>query len=119
MKLTIWLLALFAAAAVVALAAKHNSGYVLLVAQPYRIELSLNMLVVLLVALFFIGYFVVRLVSITLRLPTEVRKFRTRRRHEEAQEAMLNGIKAFLEERYAKAEKTAVTALKFKGHNKS
>ena len=114
MKLTIWLLALFAAAAVVALAAKHNSGYVLLVAQPYRIELSLNMLVVLLVALFFIGYFVVRLVSITLRLPTEVRKFRTRRRHEEAQEAMLNGIKAFLEERYAKAEKTAVTALKFK-----
>ncbi len=114
MKLTIWLLALFAVAAVVALAAKHNSGYVLLVAQPYRIELSLNMLVVLLVALFFIGYFVVRLVSITLRLPTEVRKFRTRRRHEEAQEAMLNGIKAFLEERYAKAEKTAVTALKFK-----
>ena len=114
MKLVFWLLALCTAAAVIALAAKHNNGYVLLVAQPYRIELSLNMLVVLLVALFFIGYFAVRLASITLRLPTEVRKFRMQRRHEAAHVAMLNGIKAFLEGRYAKAEKAAATALKFK-----
>lgn len=114
MKLVFWLLALCTAAAVMALAAKHNNGYVLLVAQPYRIELSLNMLVVLLVALFFIGYFAVRLSSITLRLPTEVRKFRMQRRHEAAHVAMLNGIKAFLEGRYAKAEKAAATALKFK-----
>ena len=45
MKLVLWLLALCTVAAVMALAAKHNNGYVLLVAQPYRIELSLNMLV--------------------------------------------------------------------------
>lgn len=114
MKQAFWLLALCTAAVVMALAAKHNSGYVLLVVQPYRIELSLNMLVVLLVALFFIGYFAVRLASITLRLPTEVHKFRMRRRHEAAHAAMLNGIKAFLEGRYAKAEKAAATALKFK-----
>ncbi len=113
MKLVFWLLALCTAAVVMALAAKHNSGYVLLVAQPYRIELSLNMLIVLLVALFFIGYFAVRLASITLRLPTEVRKFRMRRRYEAAHVAMLDGIKAFLEGRYAKAEKAAATALKF------
>jgi len=114
MKLVFWLLALCTAAVVMALAAKHNSGYVLLVAQPYRIELSLNMLIVLLVALFFIGYFAVRLASITLRLPTEVRKFRMRRRYEAAHVAMLDGIKAFLEGSYAKAEKAAATALKFK-----
>ena len=114
MKLVIWLLALFAAAAAIALAAKHNNGYVLLVVQPYRIELSLNMLVVLLVALFFIGYFLVRLASITLRLPTEIRKFRTRRHHDAAHVAMLNGIKAYFQRSYTNAEKAATKALKFK-----
>ena len=63
MKLVIWLLALFAAAAAIALAAKYNNGYVLLVVQPYRIELSLNMLVVLLVALFFLFRFSLRIKS--------------------------------------------------------
>jgi HemY protein len=114
MKLVIWLLALFAAAAAIALAAKYNNGYVLLVVQPYRIELSLNMLVVLLVALFFIGYFLVRLARITLRLPTEIRKFRTRRHHDAAHVAMLNGIKAYFQGSYTNAEKAATKALKFK-----
>ena len=54
MKLAFWLLTLIIAAGVIAFAAKYNSGYVLLVAQEYRIELSLNMLLVLLIALFFI-----------------------------------------------------------------
>ena len=114
MKLAFWLLALFLAAGVIALAAKYNSGYVLLVVQSYRIELSLNMLLVLLVALFFIFYFIVRLLSVTLRLPTTIRTFRTQRRHEAAHMALLNGTKEFLEGRYAKAEKTANRAIKFK-----
>jgi len=114
MKLAFWLLTLFLAAGVIALAAKYNTGYVLLVAQEYRIELSLNMLLVLLVALFFICYFIVRLLIATLRLPTMVREFRTRRRHQAAHMALLNGVKAFLEGRYARAEKTASNALRFK-----
>ena len=72
MKGVLWLLALFAVAVAVTLATRYNSGYVLVVAQPYRIELSLNFLAVLLVVAFFISYFVVRLAVITLRLPTEV-----------------------------------------------
>ena len=108
MKLTFWLLALFLAAGMIALAAKYNSGYVLLVVQSYRIELSLNMLLVLLVALFFIFYFIVRLLSVTLRLPTIIRTFRMQRRHEAAYMALLNGTKEFLEGRYAKAEKLQI-----------
>lgn len=111
MKGVLWLLALFAVAVAVTLAARYNSGYVLVVAQPYRIELSLNLLAVLLVAAFFISYFVVRLAIITLRLPAEVSEFRLQRRREKAQSVMLDGLKAFFEGRYAKAEKASAAAL--------
>ena len=114
MKLAFWILTLIIVAGVIAFAAKYNSGYVLLAAQEYRIELSLNMLLVLLVALFFICYFIVRLIIATLRLPTTISDFRTRKRHEAAHVTLLNGMKEFLEGRYTKAEKTANRALKFK-----
>lgn len=114
MKLVFWLLALCIAAVAVALAATYNSGYVLLVVQPYRIELSLNLLLAILLAVFLVGYFVVRLIGITLRLPTEIRESRLHRRREKARTAMLDGLKAFFEGRYAKAEKSAVAALELK-----
>ena len=44
MRRVFWLLAICIAAVAVAIAASYNSGYVLLVVQPYRIELSLNLL---------------------------------------------------------------------------
>lgn len=111
MKWVLWLLALFAVAVAVTLATRYNSGYVLVVAQPYRVELSLNLLAVLLVVLVFIAYFVMRLAVITLRLPTEVNEFRLRRRREKARGMMLDGLKAFFEGRYAKAEKASAAAL--------
>ncbi len=111
MKVAFWLLALFFFAVAVTLGALYNSGYVLVVAPPYRIELSLNLLVAVLLALLFIAYFVVRLAVITIRLPTEVRDFRARQRHEKAHAAMLEGLRAYFEGRYAKAERASAAAL--------
>lgn len=114
MKWALWLLVLFSVAVAVTLAARYNSGYVLVVAQPYRLELSLNLMAVLLLALFFLTYFIVRLAVITLRLPAEVKEFRSRRRSEKARSAMLDGLKAFFEGSYAKAEKSSAAALELK-----
>lgn len=114
MKWALWLLVLFSVAVAVTLAARYNSGYVLVVAQPYRLELSLNLMAVLLLALFFLTYFILRLAVITLRLPAEVKEFRSRRRREKARSAMLDGLKAFFEGRYAKAEKSSAAALELK-----
>ena len=114
MKWALWLLVLFSVAVAVTLAARYNSGYVLVVAQPYRLELSLNLMAVLLLALFFLTYFIVRLAVITLRLPAEVKEFRSRRRREKARSAMLDGLKAFFEGSYAKAEKSSAAALELK-----
>ncbi|SFU62050.1 heme biosynthesis HemY N-terminal domain-containing protein [Nitrosospira multiformis] len=112
MKGALWLLALFMIAVAVTIAATYNSGYVLIVAQPYRIELSLNLLVLLLLVVISMGYLGMRLIVFTARLPAELSEFRTRRRREKALEGTLDGLKAFFERRYAKAEKSAAAALK-------
>ena len=48
MRWVFWILGLFALAVAVALALRSSSGYVLLVWPPYRVELSLNLLLLLL-----------------------------------------------------------------------
>jgi HemY protein len=110
-KVAFWLLALFFFAVAVTLGARYNSGYVLIVSPPYRIELSLNLLVAVLLALLFVAYFAVRLVVLTSRLPTEVSDFRIRQRREKAHAAMMDGLRAFFEGRYAKAERACAAAL--------
>jgi HemY protein len=110
-KVAVWLLALFFFAVAVTLGARYNSGYVLVVSPPYRIELSLNLLVAVLLALLFVAYFAVRLVVVTSRLPAEVSDFRARQRREKAHAAMMDGLRAFFEGRYAKAERACAAAL--------
>ena len=111
MKTLFWILAILAAAVALTLAAKHNSGYVLLVYPPYRVELSLNLLVTLLLAAFATGYGALRLALHTLNLPAYVRAFRQKRRQDKAREAMDDALLAFFEGRYAKTEKLAAAAL--------
>lgn len=111
MKGLFWILTLFAAAVGLTLAARYNTGYVLFVQPPYRVEFSLNLLLLLGVIGFSLGYALVRLTVNTLKLPATVREFRKRRARDKAREQMLAGLKAFIEGRYAKAERAAAAAL--------
>ncbi len=107
-----WVLAVFALAVGLSLAAHLNDGYAILVFPPYRAELSLNLAILLGVAAFTLGYLLLRLVAHTLRLPLYVRAFRVRRRSEKGQAAMLAALQALFEGRYARAEKAAGKAYK-------
>ncbi|HEX9178880.1 MAG TPA: heme biosynthesis HemY N-terminal domain-containing protein, partial [Burkholderiales bacterium] len=111
MKALFWILAICAAAVGLTLAARYNTGYVLIVLHPWRADVSLNLLLVALVALFVAVYLLTRLAVMTLRLPAEVRALRERRARERARERLAEGLKAFFEERYARAEKAAAEAL--------
>lgn len=111
MKTLFWILAILTAAVALALAARHSTGYVLLVYSPYRMELSLNLFAILLLAVFAAGYGAVRLAVHTLNLPAYVRAFRQERRRNKAREAMDDALLAFYEGRYAKAERFAAIAL--------
>jgi HemY protein len=110
MKFLIWLLALFAAAVALTLAA-HNPGYIQLVYPPYRIEMSLTLFVLSLLGLFVFGYITVRLLIAALRLPAYVRAFREDRAQSKGRSAMMEALTAFFEGRYAAAESAAVRAM--------
>jgi HemY protein len=99
-------LAIFAA-----LLFKHNTGYALFVAPPYRVELSLNALIVFVLAAFVILHLLVRLSARVSRLPQEVREARRRRNVEIARTRQDSAVVALLEGRYGKARQYADEAL--------
>ncbi|MGB5081744.1 MAG: heme biosynthesis HemY N-terminal domain-containing protein [Burkholderiales bacterium] len=110
MKGLVWVLAVCAIAVAVSLALRGSGGYALFVLHPWRAELPLNLLAVLLVLVFLAAYFLVRLMSHTLRLPSHVRAFRKRRRDEKGRNALLGAIRALFEGRFERVEKLATGA---------
>lgn len=113
MRGLMWVLAVFALAVGLSLAAHLNDGYAILVFPPYRVELSLNFAILLGLAGFTLGYLLLRLVAHTLRLPLHVRAFHLRRRSEKGRAAMLAALQALFEGRYGRAEKSAGAAYEF------
>ena len=111
MRWVFWILGLFALAVAVALALRFNAGYALLVWPPYRAELSLNLLVMLLGAAFVVGYLLLRFIFGAVGLPAKVREYRERRRRDNARATLLTAVNAFFAGRFGRAEKAAVAAM--------
>ena len=111
MRWVLWILALFVLAVAAALALRYNTGYVLVVAPPYRAELSLNLFVLLCLAAIGAGYLLLRFVLGALALPARVREYRARRRRDDARAALLDALRAFFEGRYGRAEKAAAAVI--------
>ncbi|MBE9608344.1 heme biosynthesis HemY N-terminal domain-containing protein [Chitinilyticum piscinae] len=112
MKALFWLIALFALAVAATQFAELNTGYALLVVPPWRIELSLNLLVVLLLATVGVLYALLRMLVEITGLPERVRRYRLRQRAEEAQTLERSARLAFFEGRYQRAERLSSDALK-------
>lgn len=78
MKYVIWIVLIFAAAVTLSSAA-HNAGYVLLFYPPYRLELSLNFFVLLLLLFAMVSYSLTRLIIMVINLPKHARTYRLQR----------------------------------------
>ncbi|HZM46298.1 MAG TPA: heme biosynthesis protein HemY [Burkholderiales bacterium] len=111
MKALAWIIVLFAVAVGVTLFARYNTGYVLLVIPPWRIEFSLNVLLVALAVAFAGAYAVLRATSATMRLPRQVREYRLARRREQARTSLLEALREYFAGRYGRAEKAAAVAM--------
>ena len=98
-------------AVLAALLFKLNAGYALFVAPPYRVELSLNALLVFLFVAFAVTYLLLRLSARIARLPHEVREARRRRNVERARAKQDAAVVALLEGRHGKARQFADEAL--------
>ena len=111
MRALIWIVVLFALAVGFTLAGKYDPGYAVLVYPPYRVELSLTLMVAVFLSLLVVGHLFFRIASATLRLPEQVRAFRARQREQKSREALTEALTALLEMRYNRAEKRAAEAL--------
>jgi HemY protein len=110
MRLLIWVIALFALAVGLTVAARYNTGYVLLVMSGYRIELSVNLAAVLLLLAFLLCYVVLRSVLLALEMPRRAREYRRIQETARARKVLEDGLRAFLEGRFGRAERGAAHA---------
>jgi len=104
-------LLLAVSAVLVALLFRINDGYALFVAPPYRVELSLNTLLILVVLAFLIVHAVLRLASRLARLPRDVREHRRRQQLARARARFDAAVIALIEGRDGKAGQYASEAL--------
>ena len=111
MRFAIWSVILASVAVGIALLALNSSGYVVIVQAPWRIELSLNLLV-LLILLGYLGFYgLTRLIATLAAIPARVRAYRAERSRSRLRQALDDALLAFFQGRYASAEKSAAAAL--------
>ncbi len=110
MKVVLWIVGLFALAVGLSLFAQINTGYAIVFVPPYRVELSLNMTLLLAVGLIAVSYGLLRLLAATLNLPHEVAVFQRRKKLRIARHALVQSSLAYSEGRFQKAEREALRA---------
>lgn len=111
MRTLFWVLLLFALAVTLSLVAQVSTGLVMFVVPPYRVDISLNAFVLILLGVFPLIYGVLRLLFITLSLPDRVKNYRENRRRQILMRDTLGGVIALFSGRFRKAEKSAQRAL--------
>ena len=107
MRWLAWVVALALAAALLAMAASGRPGNVAILVPPYRIDLSLNLAVLLLLLGFVLFYIAIRAFSLLLGLPRAAALFRSRRRMQVAAAALHESIMHLLGGRFRRAERAA------------
>jgi HemY protein len=111
MRAALWLLALFGVAVAGALFAGNNQGSVTLFWPPYRIDLSLNLVLLLLVGAFFFVHAVMRALAALFDLPRQALRWRTQQKERAMHASLLDALAHLLAGRYIRARKSAQAVL--------
>lgn len=111
MRAALWFLALFSVAVAVALFAGNNQGTVTLFWPPYRIDLSLNMVLMLLFGGFTLLYAALRGLAALLELPIQARRWRLLQKERAMHGALLDALSQMLGGRFLRARKSAESAI--------
>lgn len=111
MRLLIWVVGLFALAVAITVAARYNVGYVLIVLPGHRVELSVNVAVILAFVVFLVFYVLFRALLLVLQMPVRAREFRRSQDQVRARRTLQSALKAFFEGRHGRAERSAKEAL--------
>ncbi len=111
MRTVVWLLLLFAGAVLAAALLGTNDGLVSLYWRGARVDLSLNLFLLLLLASCLVLMGVIRAVALLLELPQRAHEWRTARRERGAQQALREALAYYFGGRFTRAQKAARRAL--------
>jgi HemY protein len=110
MRVLIWLVVLMAAAISLAVTAEYNPGNVVLFYPPHRIDMSLNLFLLMTAAVFTLVYYMLRALRATVAMPAKVAAYRQRKRERDGNKGLRDALKALFEGRFGHAEKAAMRA---------
>jgi HemY protein len=111
MRAALWLLALFAVAVAIALFAGNNQGTVTVFWPPHRVDLSLNLVLLLLFAAFVLLHVALGALAALFDLPRQALRWRNQQKERAMHGSLLDGYSHLLAGRFIRARKSAETAL--------
>ena len=112
MRAIAWLLALFGVAVAVALLAGSNQSTVTVFWPPYRVDLSLNLVLLLAVATFIVLHLALKALSALLAIPQQAQRWRLQQKERATHSALLDAFSHLLAGRFLRARKAAEVALR-------
>lgn len=111
-KTLLWGLALAVLAALLAGLLARNEGYALIVVADWRVEMSLNFLILAIVVTLVVGALLLKWVQGMIHLPTRLARYRALRRQRKGEQAFLSSLRLLLEGHFEAAIKAAERARK-------
>jgi HemY protein len=111
MRAALWLLALFGVAVAIALFAGNNQGTVTLFWPPYRIDLSLNLVLLLLFFAFVFLHAALGALAALFDLPRQALRWRSQQKERAVHASMLDSLSNLMAGRFIRARKSAEAAL--------
>lgn len=111
MRGVLWLAALFAVAVLAALFAGNNHNSVTLFWAPYRIDLSFNLVLLLLVLGFALMHGALQALGGLLRIPQQARRWRMAQRERALYNALLEALTLLVAGRFVRSRKAAERVL--------
>jgi HemY protein len=111
MRVVLWLVGLFAIAAVSALFAAGNPGTVTVFWPPYRLDISLNLVLLTLVAVFVLLHLALRGVSLFVQLPQQARRWRLQQKERLIHAALIDSLTHMVAGRFIRSRKAAEQAI--------
>jgi len=111
MRAALWLIVLFALAAAAAWLAGNNQGVVTLFLFPHRVDISLNLALLLVFSFVLLVVLVQRALGAFLALPKRAQLWRLQQKERASHAAMLDAIGHFMAGRFLRARKAALQTL--------
>lgn len=111
MRAALWFLALFGMAVAIALFAGNNQGAITVFWPPYRLDLSLNLVLLLLALLFLTLHVALRALTALFAMPGHARSWRIQHQERALHVALLDAFSHLVAGRFIRARKAAEVVL--------